>query len=128
MVLNRYLVSYFGNRFVTSIDYKELQCLAKWPADNMGREPMASTLNNHDPDLNRIFEEAAVRGYMTRSHVPVLINKGRDSIGRPNFFADEYRMLIQVLPSWIDKGREGKSGDMRHLMHNYVLTLANTGI
>jgi hypothetical protein len=59
--------------------------------------------------------------------VPVLINKGRDSTRRPDFSADEYRKLIRVLPSWIDKGREGKSRDMRHLLRDYVLILANTG-
>ena len=60
--------------------------------------------------------------------MPVLINKGRDSTRRPDFSADEYRKLIRVLPSWIDKGREGKSRDMRHLLRDYVLILANTGI
>jgi hypothetical protein len=46
---------------------------------------------------------------MKRSHVPALINKGRDSTRSPDFSADEYRNLIRTLPSWIDKGREGKS-------------------
>ena len=65
---------------------------------------------------------------MNRSHVPVLISKGGDSTRRPDFSADEYRTLIRELPSWIDKGREGKSRDMRHLLRDYVLILANTGI
>ena len=60
--------------------------------------------------------------------MPVLINKGRDSTRRPDFSADEYRTLIRTLPSWIDKGREGKSRDMRHLLRDFVLILANTGI
>ncbi|GAB5511112.1 MAG: hypothetical protein Rhims3KO_25130 [Hyphomicrobiales bacterium] len=41
-----------------------------------------------------------MRGYMSKSQVPVLINKGRD----------------------------GKSRDMRHLLHDYIFILANTGI
>ena len=113
---------------MTSIDYEELQRFAKWRAGKMGREPIASTLNTHHCDLNRVFEEAIERGYMNRSHVPVLINKGRDSTRRPDFSVDEYRKLIRVLPSWIDKKREGKSRDMRHLLRDYVLILANTGI
>jgi hypothetical protein len=128
IVLNRYLIPYFGDKFVTSIDYELLQRFAKWRADKMGREPMASTLNTHNSALNRLFDEAVVRGYMNRSHVPVLINKGRDSTRRPDFSTDEYRKLIRVLPSWIDKGHEGKSRDMRHLLRDYVLILANTGI
>ena len=114
--------------FVTSIDYELLQRFAKWRADKIGREPMARTLITHNSALNRVFDEAVVRGYMNRSHVPVLINKGRDSTRRPDFSADEYRSLIRTLPSWIDKGREGKSRDMRHLLRDYVLILANTGI
>jgi len=48
IVLNCYLIPYFGDKFVTSsIDYEELQRFAKWRADKMGREPMVSTLNTH---------------------------------------------------------------------------------
>lgn len=60
--------------------------------------------------------------------MPLLINKGRGSTRRPDFSADEYHKLIRVLPSWIDKGHEGKSRAMRHLLRDYVLILANTGI
>jgi hypothetical protein len=113
---------------VTSIDYELLQRFAKWRADKIGREPMARMLNTHNSALNRVFDEAVVRGYMNRSHVPVLINKCRDSTRRPDFSAYECRKLIRILPSWIDKGREGKSRDMRHLLRDYVLILANTGL
>ena len=85
IVLNRYLIPYFGDKFVTSIDYELLQRFAKWRADKMGREPMASTLNTHNSALNRVLDEAVVRGYMHRSHVSVLINKGRDSTRRLTF-------------------------------------------
>ena len=44
IVLNRYLVPYFGDKFVTSIDYEELKRFAKWRTDKMGREPMALSL------------------------------------------------------------------------------------
>ena len=42
IVLNRYLVPYFGDKFVTSIDYEELQRFAKWRTDKMGRRPILS--------------------------------------------------------------------------------------
>ena len=113
---------------MTSIDYEELQRFAKWRAGKMGREPIASTLNTHHCDLNRVFEEAIERCYMNRSHVPVLINKGRGSTRRLDFSADEFRKLIRTLPSWIDKGLEGKSREMRDLVRGYVLILANIAI
>jgi hypothetical protein len=36
--------------------------------------------------------------------------------------------MINRLPTWINEGREGKSREMRHLLRDYVLVLANTGI
>jgi integrase len=128
IVLEKYLIPYFGDKFITSINYEELQKFAKWRADKMGREPKASTLNTHNSALNRVFDEAVAHGYINRTHVPVLINKGRDSERRPDFRRDEYAKMIRALPSWIDAGRKGKSRDMRYLLRDYILVLANTGI
>jgi integrase len=72
--------------------------------------------------------EAVARGYINRTQVPVLINKGRDSQRRPDFRREEYRRMIRSFPSWVTAGREGKSRDMRYLLRDYVLVLANTGI
>gem|GEM_PF-40361 len=127
-VLERYLIPYFGDRFVTSIAYEDLRQFALWREQKLGREPRASTLNTHNSALNRVFDAAVARGYMNRSHVPQLINKGRDSERRPDFRREEYRRMIARLPSWINAGREGKSREMRHLLRDYVLILANTGI
>jgi integrase len=128
IVLNRYLVPYFANQFVTSITYEELQRFAHWRKEKMGHEPKASTLNTHNSALNRVFDEAVARGYMNKTHLPTLINKGRDSERRPDFTRDEYQTMIRKLPSWIEAGRDGKSRDMRYLLRDYVLILANTGI
>ena len=128
IVIDKYLVPFFGDIFVTSIDYEMLQKFARWREAKMGREPRSSTLNTHNSALNRIFDEAVARGYMNKSQVPVLVNKGRDSVRRPDFTREEYATLIRKLPSWIDAGREGKSRDMRHLLRDYILILANTGM
>lgn len=128
IVLNKYLIPYFGDKFVTSITYEELQKFAKWREQKMGHAPMASTLNTHNSALNRVFDEAVARGYMNRTHVPVLINKGRDSRRRPDFARDDYRSMLAKLPSWIEDGRDGKSRNMRYLLRDYILTLSNTGI
>lgn len=128
IVLERYFIPYFGDRFVTSITYEELQQFARWREERMGHPPKASTLNTHNSALNRVFDEAVARGYMNRTHVPVLINKGRDSQRRPDFRREEYRRMIRSFPAWVNAGREGKSRDMRYLLRDYVLVLANTGI
>ena len=128
IVLEKYFIPYFGDKFITSITYEELQQFAKWREEQMGHTPRASTLNTHNSALNRVFDEAVARGYMNRTHVPVLINKGRDSQRRPDFRREEYRKMIHSFPAWLDAGREGKSRDMRYLLRDYVLILANTGI
>lgn len=128
IVLERYFIPYFGDKFVTSIKYEDLQQFAKWREEKMGHAPKASTLNTHNSALNRVFDEAVARGYINRTHVPVLINKGRDSQRRPDFRREEYRKMIRSFPAWLDAGREGKSRDMRYLLRDYVLILANTGI
>ena len=58
IVIDKYLVPFFGDIFVTSIDYEMLQRFARWREAKMGREPRSSTLNTHNSALNRIFDEA----------------------------------------------------------------------
>ena len=58
----------------------------------------------------------------------MLANKGEGSERRPDFTRDEYRTLIRKLPHWIKQGKAGKPTDMRYLLRDYVLILANTGI
>jgi hypothetical protein len=70
IVIDKYLVPFFGDLFVTSIDYEMLQKFARWREEKMGREPRASTLNTHNSALNRIFDEAVARGYMNKSQIP----------------------------------------------------------
>lgn len=128
IVIERYLIPFFGSMVVSNIDYEKLKEFDRWRAEKMGREPKASTLNTHNSALNRVFDEAVLRGFLPKSHVPMLINMGRDSERRPDFTLEEYRTLIRSFPAWIEKGRKGKSREMRLLLRDYVLILANTGI
>ena len=47
IVLEKYLIPFFGKMHVTSITYETLQKFARWREQQMGREPKASTLNTH---------------------------------------------------------------------------------
>jgi integrase len=126
--IERYLIPFFGAQYVTSIDYEKIQAFYDWRREKMGREPKASTLNTHNSAMNRVFEEAVARGFLAHKNVPLLVNRGEKSERRPDFTREEYRSLIRRLPSWIDQGKAGKPTDMRHLMRDYVLILANTGM
>ena len=126
--IERYLIPFFGAQYVTSIDYEKIQAFYDWRREKMGREPKASTLNTHNSAMNRVFEEAVARGFLAHKNVPLLVNRGEKSERRPDFTREEYRSLIRRLPHWIDQGKAGKPTDMRHLMRDYVLILANTGM
>ena len=78
--------------------------------------------------MNRVFEEAVARGFIAHKNVPLLVNRGEKSERRPDFTREEYATLIRKLPSWINAGKAGKPTDMRHLMRDYVLIMANTGM
>lgn len=126
--IERYLITFFGAQYVTSIDYEKIQQFYDWRRDKMGREPKASTLNTHNSAMNRVFDEAVARGFLAHKNVPLLVNKGEKSERRPDFTREEYATMIRKLPSWINQGKAGKPTDMRYLMRDYVLILANTGM
>ena len=126
--IERYLIPFFGAQFVTSIDYQKIQDFYEWRRAKMGREPKASTLNTHNSAMNRVFEEAVARGFLAHKNVPLLVNRGEKSERRPDFTREEYATMIRKMPSWINSGKAGKPTDMRHLMRDYVLIMANTGM
>ena len=126
--IERYLIPFFGAQFVTSINYERIQEFIEWRRAKIGRNPKASTLNTHNSALNRVFDQAVVRGFLAHKNVPMLANNGEKSERRPDFTREEYATLIRKLPTWVTQGKTGKSSDMRHLMQDYVLIMANTGM
>jgi len=126
--LNNYLVPYLGNHSVASVDAALLRKFAVWRTEQMRHEPRASTINTHNAALSRVFDVALELGYMNKSQLPVLQNKPRDSDRRPDFTLAEYRQLYRFMRGWVKLGKSGKSRDMRMLLRDYVLILANTGM
>ena len=126
--IEQYLIPFFCAQYVTSIDYEKIQSFYDWRREKMGREPKASTLNTHNSAMNRVFDEAVARGFLAQKDVPILLNKGEKSERRPDFTREEYATMIRKLPHWIKQGKAGKPTDMRYLMRDYVLVLANTGM
>lgn len=128
IVLERYFIPYFGNMSVSSIDYNTLKTFDAWREQKLGRAPSASTLSTHNSALNRVLDAAVAQGYMTEAQRPTLQNKGVKGERRAAFERAEYTTLTRKMPAWIESGRAGKSRDMRNLLRDYVLILANTGI
>lgn len=126
--LENYLIPFLGNHNVTSVDAALLKDFAAWRRAQMKRDPKSSTINTHNAALGRVFDLALELGYMNQSQLPVLSNKARDSERRPDFTIEEYRQLFRFMREWVKRGKTGKSRDMRLLLRDYVLILANTGM
>ena len=126
--INTYFIPFFGKTFITSLDPDMIREFNDWRAKKIGREPKASTLTTHNSAMNRVFSEAVARGYLTAGKVPILANNGDSGERRPDINLEDYRTMIRKFPAWIEAGKAGKSRDMRYLLRDYVLILANTGM
>ena len=126
--IDKYLIPFFGKHNIDNISYELTTQFASWREQQMGKAPKASTINTHNSALNRVFDEGMLRGYMTKAQLPMLKNKGKDSERRPAFELHEYRKLYRYMRTWVKKGKKGKPTDMRYLLRDYVLILANTGM
>ena len=126
--INTYFIPFFGKIFITNLDPDLIRDFNTWRTGKIGRDPKASTLNTHNSAMNRVFDEAVARGYLTAGRVPVLANNGAAGGRRPDFSTEDYRAMIRKMPGWIEAGKLGKSRDMRYLLRDYVLILANTGM
>ena len=125
-ITQKYLIPFFGKYKIDSIDYKLLEQFGDWRSKRMEKIPRRSTLLNHNAALNRVFDEAIIRGYMVQSNRPKLVAKGKKSERRPDFNLAEVRALRHNFDAWIEQGR-ADSVALRALLRDYVITLLDTG-
>ena len=126
--INNYLIPFFGNHHIDRVDFALLSEFAQWRIAKMGKLPKASSIGNHNTALNRVLDEAVMRGFISQAQRPALRNNGKGADRRPDFTLSEYRVMVRNLREWIKKGRDGKTREMRELLRDYVLILANTGM
>lgn len=126
--INKYLIPYFGGHNLDTIDYALLNQFDTWRAQKMGKQPRASTIGTHNSALNKVYDEAIQRGFVSSSARPEPNNKGTKAERRPDFTLSEYRKMVRNMREWIKKGRAGKQREMRELLYDYVLIMTNTGM
>ena len=126
-VIDDYLIPILGNMAVTSIDAAALDHLDVKRITKMGRQPSKSTLLTHNAALNRVLDEAQMRGFLTEAHRPKIEAKGRDSDRRPAFTIPEVQAMIAAFPAWIDDARTADSKEGRQLLRDYCMVLLDTG-
>jgi len=126
--LQKYFIPLIGNHNIDKIDNAVLTKFDSERLELMGKVPSASVLNNHNSALNRVFDEALERGYMTKFQVPMLRNDGIKTERRPDFTKDDYAVIYRGMRKWATEARKGHETELRAVLREYVLVLANTGI
>ena len=126
IAIEKYLIPSLGKYYVDNIDFKILELLNVDRIARMGKTPTRSTLVTHNAALNRVFDEAIIRGFMVESNRPKLEAKGKKSERRPEFSLKEIAALKANFDLWIARAR-ADSKDLRALLKDYVTVLLDTG-
>ncbi len=127
IVIERYLIPFFGSRMITNIDYKALDEFDEWRLDNMKKPPTQSTIMTHNAALNRVLDEAVMRGYLNDITRPKLEAKGKTGDRRPAFDLEEVKRLIRAFEGWPERGKSKHLVECRFLLRDYVFCLLDTG-
>lgn len=126
-ITDDYLIQFFGNHSITNITYAVLEAFDAWRIEQMHKAPTHSTLLSHNAALNRVFDEAVARGFLTDANRPKLEAKGKASDRRPDFDINEVREMRANFDDWIERGRNDQSKELRALLRDYVDVLLDTG-
>ena len=127
IVIEKYLIPFFGNRMINNINYQTLDEFDEWRLDNMKKAPTQSTLMTHNAALNRVLDEAVMRGYLNDITRPKLEAKGKSGDRRPAFDLEEVRRLIKAFDGWPERGKNQHLIECRFLLRDYVFCLLDTG-
>ena len=128
LLLEKYFIPYFGNKHIDKITDADILQFDAWRTQQMGKEPAASTLLNHNAAMRKAFDTALAKGWINQAKIPELKSKGKRTQRRPDFTYADWQKLTQYSRHWIAKATSDKSLQMRELLWDYVMILAKTGI
>lgn len=128
IVIRKYLKPFFGAKHINTIGYEEIKRFNDWRTKEMKKPPVASTVTTHISAFNRVFDCAIERGWIAAAQVPKMKNNGEKGVAREALSLSEYKSLTSFMPKWAQKGHTAKTREMRELLRDYVLILANTGM
>ena len=129
-VIERYIVPYFKNRYITTITARDTAEFEAWRNERLGRTPAASTLLTFAAAWQRLQTTAINRGWIS-AHTPIprlSVLGGVKAQSRPAFTAEEITQLRQFMVGWVDRATRGRATEMRVLLRDYVELLILTGI
>lgn len=126
-IIDDFLIPCLGNKNIDKIDYAALRQYESDRAELMGKEPAYSTVRKHNVTLNYIFDEAIMRGFMTKVMRPELETKGRKGESYATFSIKEINLILANFPAWIERGRSEAKREQRQLLFDYIRILIDTG-
>jgi len=126
-IIDDYLMPFFGNKNIDTITYEELDSYHEDLKVKMGRIPAYSTMRKHNVTLNRVFDKAVEKNYLTNSNRPKLDTKGGKSEKYATFDIGEINALLANFPPWIAGTSNKEKREQRELLFDYVRVLIDTG-
>ena len=129
LFLRRYHIPFFDRTHITSINRAKLIEFDRWREESSGRVPTQSTLKSHNAALQRVFDEAVLRNWMTAVQVPALsVSSGVPGVRRDYFTSDEVTKIVKGFDSWIAESRTPHSRSIRELLYYYFQFAVYTGL
>lgn len=126
--IERYLIPYFGNRYLTSITHTDIAEFENWRNTVMKRKAKNSTLLTFATAYNRVHQTAVVRGWISeRIPIPKLSIKGEKGKPRNAFSTEEIVQLRSYLQDWYTTAT-GKTRQLRLILRDLVDVLYLTGM
>jgi len=126
-VINNVCVPFFGKHSIANIDTALLAEFDEWSVQKNGAALSKSTMQTRNAALNRVFDEAIVRGFLTQANKPKLKSSGKSAERRPDFDLAEIRAVLHNFDAWILRARNDDSKELRMLLCDYVSALVDTG-
>lgn len=126
-IIDDYLLPFFGNKNIDGITYDVLDAYHEDLKVKMGRSPAYSTMRKHNVTLNRVFDKAVEKAYITNSNRPKLDTKGNKSEKYATFDIQEINAILANFPPWIAATTNQEKREQRELLFDYVRVLIDTG-
>lgn len=126
--IKKYQIPYFGNTKIDNIRNK-YEGYIEYVQKEIGKSVKQSTIATHHAALRLILDRAVEHGWANTNTLPKLKAVGGKSERRPTFDASEYRSMIQKLRHWVKRPtHRKKDAEIKLLLYDYVLFLANSGV
>lgn len=126
--INLHLKPFFGKKNIDKISYQDINDFYNSQQNKFSTPLKASTITNYNSAINRIYDYAMSKGWISQGQIPKLKNNGTSSQRRPAFTREEWNILVRRLRDYCKIGHKEVTRQMRELLRDYVLILGNTGI